>query len=117
MKPWLPLLFLCVTFPLSAAEAVTSREAILEKTIVPEISFKEVPLNAVLDYFAKPGKDRPALNFIRIYPKETGEKIINLQLTEVPLKVALDYIGQIAGVQFIPDRYAIRVEAPANKTP
>ncbi|HEY5792369.1 MAG TPA: hypothetical protein VIS74_03665, partial [Chthoniobacterales bacterium] len=86
----------------------------LEQTIIPEISLKDATLTSVLGYLSKKAGDAQPLNFVPQYPREYGDKTVTLQLSQVPLKVVLDYIGDLAGVRFIPDPYAIRVVA---KTP
>lgn len=109
MKHWRVLPLLLTLLATTWAQPKNQNDIVLEKTLLPEISFKEASLSSVLDYLSKRAGDKQPLNFVPLYPAEYGEKLITLQLTNVPLKVVLDYIGAIVGVDFIPDPHAIRV--------
>lgn len=115
MKPWRVLSLLLTLVAAAWAQPKNPNDIVLEQTLLPEISFKEASLSSVLEYLSQKAGDKSPLNFVTLYPAEYGEKLITLQLTHVPLKVVLDYIGAIAGVDFIPDPHAIRVIATPPK--
>ncbi len=84
--------------------------------IVPKIDFKEASLTSVLDYLPKLAAQQPGappLNIVRMFPKEYGDtKSITLQLSNVPMTDALDYIAQLGGVTVTYEKAAVVIRQP-----
>lgn len=94
--------------------AARGMEARLSAIIIPEINFESVSLNAAIDFLSQEAARRSAegepINFVRMFPRELGEgREIDLRLTNIPLGEAMRYVGDMAGVRFLPDQYAVRV--------
>ncbi len=98
----------------------------LAQLIIPKIDFKDATLASVLDYMKKAAtklsNSQTTANFVpQLSDEQMQSKTITLSLTNVPFTEVLKYIGTLADLQFVFDRYAILVkptggsEAPAAK--
>ena len=91
----------------------------LARLIVP-VEFKDTTLQTALEYLrqhvdaASGGKTQ--VNFVLNLPPELANKKISLQLDHVPVTEVLRYIGDLAGVSFQVQPYAILV-TPAASAP
>jgi len=85
----------------------------MQKLVLPTINYNEATLREVLAHIktlaekASDGKIRP--NFV-VQPDVDATKPVTLQLSEVPLSSALEYIGSLTGTKFTYDKYAIQVK-------
>lgn len=83
------------------------------KLVLPTINYNEATLSEVLKHVkglaekASGGKISP--NFV-IQPNVDATKAVTLQLSDVPLSTALEYIGSLTGTTFTYDKYAIQVK-------
>ena len=90
----------------------------LERMVVP-VEFKDTSLQSALEYIrqhiesASGGKT--AVNFVLNVPPELANKRISLQMDHVPVTELLRYVGDLAGVSFQFQKYAILV-TPASAT-
>lgn len=102
---------------IAQAEAQASPGAALEKQlqglILPKVEFHEATLDSALDALkqqavkASEGKIQP--NFV-VAQGVNASTPVTLNLANVPFREVLRYVGDLAGVKFVVDRYAIRVE-------
>lgn len=112
------------------AEHGAGVEQALSRIIVPSVQFKEAELTAVLDAMrqqaAKLSDGRQNLNFVLQVPEAQAKAPITLNLRNIPFTELMKYVGDMAGVNFVYDKYAIVVQpagtakadpAPANNTP
>ena len=85
---------------------------VLEQTVFP-VEFKETSLQTALEYIRQQAEEKSAgkaqLNFVLQVPPEVANKKITLRLSHVPVSEMLHYIGNLAGVSFEMQRYAIAV--------
>jgi len=99
-----------------------SQEKQLAKLIMPKVEFKEATLTATLDFLKqsvnKLSDGKQAVNFVVQLPEGQAHAPVTLSLTNVPFTEVLKYLGSLAGVSFIYDRYAITVRpaAPTAQT-
>lgn len=90
-----------------------SQEKQLQVLIVPSVNFKGATLAEALKYLKEQagslsgGKVQP--NFV-VAPGVDGSRPLTLSLTNVPFTEVLRYIGQIYGVSFVIEQYAITVK-------
>ena len=111
----------------SGAPGLSSR--MLEKTVVP-VEFKDTTLNSALEFLRQRADETTGgklkLNFAVNLPPELANKRVTLKLDRVPVSEVLRYIGDLTGVRFEVQQYAIlvtpaaAVSAPssaANPTP
>ena len=88
----------------------------LERMVVP-VEFKDTSLQSALEYIrqrievASGGKT--AVNFVLNVPPDLASKRISLQMDHAPVTELLRYLGDLAGVNFQFQKYAI-VVAPAG---
>ena len=91
----------------------------LEERMVPKLDFDRVPLEACLTALGQPpagshGEVQP-VSFV-IDPGVDVSTPVTLHLINAPYAEVLRYISRLAGVRFSIERYAITVNAPANRT-
>ena len=99
-----------------AAPAAVVPVKTLDKTVVP-VEFKDTSLDSALEYIkqhiATVSGGKMQVNFVLNVPPELAKKRVTLQLDHVPVTELLRYLGQLAGVNFEMQKYAILV-TPAN---
>ncbi len=90
----------------------------LERTVVP-VEFKDTSLQSALEFVRQRieagSGGKTAVNFVLNVPPELANKRISLQMDHVPVTELLRYIGDLAGVNFQFQKYAILV-TPASGT-
>ncbi len=97
----------------SQANPGASMEKQLQALILPKVEFHDATLDSALDALkqqaakASGGKVQP--NFV-IAPGVNASAPITLNLTNVPFREVLRYVGDLAKVSFGIDRYAITVK-------
>ena len=87
----------------------------LEKLILPKVELREATLGASLDFLRQKAKElsdgKAAVNFVVQVPDEVVKSTpITLSLTNVPFTEVLRYIGNLASVEFVYEKYAIAVK-------
>ena len=84
----------------------------LERMVVP-VEFKDTSLQSALEYIRErievASGGRTAVNFVQNVPPELANKRISLQMDHVPVTELLRYLGDLAGVNFQFQKYAIVV--------
>lgn len=101
-------------------------EAELRKLIMPRVQFAESSLAEALEFLRQKsnqlGNGRVAVNFVMQLDEATKARKITLSLENMPVTEILRYMGDLADVQFVYDRFAIVVKpkgaaAPAAAVP
>jgi hypothetical protein len=87
--------------------------------MIPQIQFKDATLVSALDYMkravAKESNGRVAINFVVQLPEgQVNTQTVTLSLNQVPFSEALKYLGTVASLDFVYDKYAIIVR-PKNE--
>lgn len=94
-----------------------STEKKLAAVIIPKIEFREATLREALDFLRTKVNDetggKTPVNFVLHLPEDAAAAKITVSLTNIPFTEALRYIGGLAGVDFVYDKYAI-VAKPAG---
>jgi hypothetical protein len=89
-------------------------KAMLETVKLPKVDLREAALAESLEFLQKKGNqiagNKVAINFVMQLDEETKAKKITLNLQDVPFTEVLRYIGELAGVEFVYDRFAIVVK-------
>jgi hypothetical protein len=89
-------------------------ETALKALIMPKVQFTESSLAESLEYLRQKGNqisgEKTPINFVMQIDDPTKARKITLSLSNVPFTEALRYIGDLAGVQFVYDRFAIVVK-------
>lgn len=100
-----------------AAQGATPERA-LAKLIIPSVQFREAEFSAVLDALrqqvTKVSEGKQAVNFVVQLPEAQAKTAITLTLSNVPFTEVLKYIGTLANVTFVYDKYAIMVRPSAG---
>jgi general secretion pathway protein D len=99
----------------------------LESIVIPRINFTDSSIREALDFLKKRAADLdelesdPDLKGVNIIlkvppgsPEESAQ--ITLEIENVPLKAALDYVAQAAGLKIKIDPYAVVVVPPTENT-
>lgn len=90
----------------------------LERTVVP-VEFKDTTLTSALEFLRQRADETTGgklkINFAVNLPPELANKRVTLKLDRVPVSEVLKYIGELAGVSFQVQPYAI-VVTPAVPT-
>ncbi len=98
----------------------------LTKLIMPKIDFREASLAEALEFLRQKGNQlddgKTAINFVVQLDDAAKATKITLSLSNVPFSEILRYIGDLARVDFVYDRFAIFVKpkgatAPATAAP
>ncbi|HEX8296874.1 MAG TPA: hypothetical protein VF593_11270 [Chthoniobacteraceae bacterium] len=92
-----------------------SQEKQLAGLIVPAVQFREASLSASLDFLkqqvAKLSEGKQSVNFVLQVPDEVAKaNSVSLNLNNVPFTEVLKYVGSLANVRFVYDKYAILVQ-------
>ncbi len=90
-------------------------KAMLEILTLPKVQFNEASLGDALEFLRKKGNQlgegKVAINFVVMLDEKAKETKVTLLLENVPFTEVLRYIGDLANVQFIYDRFAITVKS------
>jgi hypothetical protein len=90
--------------------------------VIPQIQFKEATLGSALDYLKK-AADRQSngkigVNFVvQLPPEKVNTQQVTLNLSNVPFSEALKYLGTVASLDFVYDKYAIIVKPKVDASP
>ncbi len=94
-----------------------STEKRLAAVLIPKIEFREATLREALDFLRTKVNDatggKEPVNFVMQLPEDAAAAKITVSLANIPFTEALRYIGSLAGVNFVYDKYAI-VAKPAG---
>jgi len=91
----------------------------LATLVIPQIQFREATLGSALDYLKKAADRESAgkigVNFVvHLPPEQVNTQVVTLNLSNVPFTEALKYLGTVAGLDFVYDKYAIIVKSKAD---
>jgi hypothetical protein len=91
-----------------------SMEKQLGTLVIPQVNFNQATLGAALDYLrqtvAKVSDGKSSVNFVVQVPEEQARsQTVTLTLSNVPFTEVLRYLGSVASVDFVYDKYAIIV--------
>ena len=92
----------------------------LQALVLPQVKFREASLDSALEYLkqqAATSAGKTQVNFVSQLPPEMAEKKVTLNLTNVPFTEALRYLGEVGGVTFEIQRYAVLVKPRAGQGP
>ncbi len=91
------------------------------KLIMPKVEFREASLAEALEFLRQKGNQlddgKTAINFVVQLDEATKATKVTLTLSNVPFAEVLRYIGELAGVQFTYDRFAIFVRPKGAAAP
>lgn len=89
-------------------------QAALAQVILPRLELREASLGEVLDFLRQKGNQaaagKVAINFVAQLDDAQKAAKITLNLQNVPFTEALRYVGELGGVQFSYERFAIVVK-------
>ncbi len=102
-----------------AAEAKQSTGVSLEKqlagVIIPKVEFRDATLGSALDYLkqalSKTTDGKTSVNFIvQLSDEQVKTQTVTLNVTGLPFTEILRYVGGLANVEFVYDKYAVVVK-------
>lgn len=107
---------------IAVQEAQVKKGSVMEKQLstltIPKLDFKEATLNAALDYMKNSANrlsgGKISVSFVVQLPPEQVNTPVTVSLANVPYTEALRYIGNLAGVSFTYEKYAIVVKPAAG---
>ncbi len=111
---------------IKAAEASKPKgidqEKQLATLILPKVELKEATLGSALDFLKKAvdkqSEGKLAVNFVVQLPDDQVKtQAVTLSLSNVPFPEVLRYLGGVAGLNFVYDKYAIIVKPQAATPP
>jgi hypothetical protein len=92
----------------------------LARLILPTVQFRDAEFGAVLDALRQQAEKlsggKLPVNFVVQLPEAQAKTAITLSLSNVPFTEVLKYIGSLANVTFIYDKYAIMVRPAGAAT-
>ncbi len=105
-----------------------STQEALQKLIMEKVELREASLAETLEFLKQKGNQlgggKVAINFVMQLDEQTQNAKITIALQKVPYAEVLRYVGDLAGVQFVYEPYAIVVKpkgapqpAPTTETP
>ena len=90
----------------------------LEKLMLPKVDFRDATLGSVLDFLKqaapKNSDGKVVVNFVAQLSEEQKAQSVTLSLANVPFSEVLKYLGELAKVEFVYDKYAIVVKPKAG---
>lgn len=101
------------------AAAKTNTGGTVEKqlaaVVIPKVTFRDATLGSALEYLkqtlAKTTDGRTTVNFIVQLPADqVNSQTVTLDVTGLPFTEVLRYLGGLANVEFVYDRYAVVVK-------
>ena len=94
--------------------AASTTQKQLEKLILPKVDFRDATFSSVLDFLKqaapKNSDGKVIVSFVLQIPEESKTQNVTLSLANVPFSVVLQYLGELAKVDFVYDKYAIVVK-------
>jgi hypothetical protein len=89
-------------------------EEALKKLILEKVEFREASLAEALDFLRQKGtlisEGKVPINFVLQLDEQAQKARVTLALQKVPFAEVLRYVGDLAGVQFVYQPYAILVK-------
>ncbi len=89
-------------------------EEALKKLILEKVELREASLTEALDFLRQKGmqigEGKVAINFVLKLDEATQNAKVTIALQKVPFAEVLRYVGELAGVQFVYEPYAIVVK-------
>jgi hypothetical protein len=90
--------------------------------VLPQVNFREADFAGALEYFRRKAEQQSGgalkLTFVRDLPEDfVPQRELSLNLKNVPFMVALNYLGELAGVQFAIDGTTITAKAGSAAPP
>ena len=86
----------------------------LKKLIMEKVEFREASLAEALDFLKQKGNQlaagKVAINFVLQLDEQAQAAKITISMQKVPFSEVLRYVGDLAGVQFVYEQYAIVVK-------
>jgi hypothetical protein len=96
-------------------------QAALAKVIFPKIDLREASLAEALDFLRQKGNQigegKVAINFVLQIDEAAKMNKVTLTLQNVPFTEVLRYIGELANVTFVYERFAIAVRPKGAAAP
>jgi hypothetical protein len=93
-------------------------EGSLKALILPRVQFVDASLGETLEYLRQKGNQigagKVAINFVMQIDEAAKNRKVTLTLQNVPFTEVMRYIGDMAGVQFAYERFAIVVKPKAG---
>jgi hypothetical protein len=93
----------------------------LTKMILDKVEFREASLAEALEFLKKKGtlqgEGKVAINFVLQLDEVTQNAKITISLQKVPFSEVLRYVGDLAGVTFVYEPYAIVVKPRSGAQP
>ena len=85
----------------------------LEKLMLPKVDFRDATFSSVLDFLknaaTKNSDGKVNVSFV-VNPDVPGTQTVTLALANVPYSEVLRYLGELAKVEFVYEKYAILVK-------
>jgi len=98
-----------------------STQEALQKLIMEKVEIREASLVEALDFLKQKGNQlgggKVAINFVLQLDEPTQNAKVTLTLVKVPYAEVLRYVGDLAGVQFVYEPYAIVVKPKGAPQP
>lgn len=94
----------------------------LQRIIIPRVELTDVTVQEAVDYLsaqasaldtAEPDPDRRGVSFV-VSPSVTTERVVNLDLRQVPLEEALRYVTTQSDSIFRVEQFAVRITTPGE---
>jgi hypothetical protein len=90
------------------------QEKQLAGVLIPKVELREATLGSALDFLrqalTKASGGKVSCNFVVLLPEEqVRTQGVTLSLTNVPFTEVLRYLGTVANINFVYEKYAIRV--------
>jgi hypothetical protein len=96
-------------------------QAALAKVILPKVDLREASLAEALDFLRQKGNQigegKVAINFVLQIDEAAKMNKVTLTLQNVPFTEVLRYIGELANVSFVYERFAIAVRPKGAPAP
>lgn len=97
------------------APKVAGPDAGLQNLILPKVEFREASLSSALEFLRqtveKVSGGKQKVNFVLQLPPSVADSTqVTISLRDIPFTEAVKYIGSLASVDFVYDKYAIIVK-------
>jgi hypothetical protein len=96
-------------------------EEALKKLILEKVEFREASLAEALDFLKQKGtqisEGKVPINFVLQLDEQAQKARVTISLQKVPFAEVLRYVGDLAGVQFVYQPYAILVKPKGAAQP
>jgi hypothetical protein len=98
------------------------QEKQLEALIIPQVQFRDATLGSALEYLkqqaTKVSGGKTNINFVVQLPEDVVKtQTISLNVTNMPFKEVLRYVGDLANISFTFEKYAIAVKPKTAAAP